>query len=107
MIGKEGYGPKKMLMNLERDDLHMNPEYPHFSDIQPLTMKMQLVGELNEIIGENHFNVSSKILMGDIIVGGFLQVGLALLALLNTPEGKRMISHPVWYSKRPTTSLEK
>lgn len=72
MIGKEGYGPKKMLMNLGRDDLHMNPEYPHFPDIQPLTMKMQLVWELNEIIGENHFNVSSKILMGNIIVGGFL-----------------------------------
>lgn len=52
MIGKEGHGPETILMNLETDDLHINPEYPHFSDTQPLTMKIQFVWELNEIIGE-------------------------------------------------------
>lgn len=32
MIGKGCHGPEERLMNLETDDLHVNPEYPHFPD---------------------------------------------------------------------------
>lgn len=75
-------------MNLEADDSCVNPEDPH---LLPLISTLQNATGVrtNEIIGvKEYFHVPCKILVGDVIVGGFLRVGPPLPPLLPALGGR-------------------